>query len=80
MNFPLTLQAKMIKVFPSFSTLQRPPSSQMIFLEHFLTVQSTTGHLKCAKTLNFVLAHVQIIPDHGGKKIQSLYMMIMNAR
>ena len=27
MNFLLTLKAKMMKVFPSFRTLQRPPSS-----------------------------------------------------
>jgi hypothetical protein len=54
--------------FPSFRTLQRPPSSWKISLERFLTVQSSTGHLSCAKTLNFVFVHVQVIPDHGGKK------------
>jgi hypothetical protein len=67
-NFPLTLKAKMEKVCPSFRTLQRPPSSQKIVFERFLTVQSSTGHFKCATTLNFVFVHVQFIPDHGGKK------------
>jgi hypothetical protein len=67
MNFPLTL-TKMMIVFPSFRTLQRPPSSQKIFLERFLTVQLSTGRLKCATTLNFVFVHVQFIPDRGAKK------------
>jgi hypothetical protein len=39
MNFPLTLKAKMMIVFSSFRTLQRPPSSQKILLERFLTVK-----------------------------------------
>jgi hypothetical protein len=68
MNFPLTLKAKMMKVFHSFRILQRSPPSWKIFLEHFLPVQSSTGHLKCAITLNFVFVHVQFIPDHGGEK------------
>ncbi len=68
MIFPLTLKAKIMIVICSFRTLQRPPSSQKIFLERFLTVQSSTGHLKCATTLNFVFVHVQFIPDVEEKK------------
>jgi hypothetical protein len=68
MNFTLTLKAKMMKVFPSFRTLQKNSSSRKIFSERLLTVQSSTGHLKCGTTLNFVFVHVQFIPDHGGKK------------
>ncbi len=52
----------------TFRTLQRHPSSKKIFFERFLTVQLSTGHLKCATTLNFVFVNVQVIPDHGGKK------------
>jgi hypothetical protein len=58
----------------------KPPLTQKNSLEHFLSVQSSTGHLKCATTLNFVFVHVQVIPDHGGKTITSLFMMIMDAR
>jgi hypothetical protein len=70
-DFPLTLKAKMMIVFPVFRTLQRTPSSQKKFLEHFLTVQLSTGHLKFATTLNFVFVHVQFHPNHRGKKIIS---------
>jgi hypothetical protein len=66
MNFPLTLKAKMMIAFPSIRTLQRPPSYQKKFLEHILTVQLSTGHLKCAMILGFVFVHVQSIPVHGG--------------
>ena len=79
MNFPLTL-TKMMIVFPSFRTLQRPPSSQKIFLERFLTVQLSTGRLKCAMILGFVFVHVQSIPVHGGITRTSLFIMIMDAR
>jgi hypothetical protein len=54
-----------------YSHLQNPtktPSSQKKSLERFLSVQLSTGHLKCATTLNFVLVHVQFHPNHGGKK------------
>jgi hypothetical protein len=37
-------------------------------LEYFFIVQSSTGHLKCATTLNLVFIHVQFSPDHEGKK------------
>ncbi len=81
MIFPLTLNPQMRKMnIHSFRTLQRPPSSQKILLERFLTVQLSTGRLKCATILNFVFVHVQVIPDHGGKKRISLLMMIMDAR
>ncbi len=76
----LTLKAKMMIVIHYFRTLQRPLSSQKISLERFLTVQSSTGRLKCATTPNFVFVHVQVIPDHGGEKVRSSFMMIMNAR
>jgi hypothetical protein len=79
MNFPLTLKAKMMIAFPSIRTLQRPPSSQKTFLERFLTVQLSTGHLKCAIILGFVFVHVQSIPVHGGITITSLFIMIMDA-
>jgi hypothetical protein len=63
----LTMETKMKKMtIHTFRTLQRPPSSQKIFLEHFLTVQLSTGHLKCAIILGFVFVHVQSIPVHGG--------------
>jgi hypothetical protein len=43
----LTMTAKMRKMsYHAFRTQQRPPSSQKIFLELFLTVQLSTGHLK----------------------------------
>ncbi len=80
MIFPLTLKAKMMIVIWPFRTLQSPPSSQKKILECFLTVQLSTGHLKCATTLNFVFVHVQFIPDHGGKKIRYQFMIIMDAR
>ncbi len=51
-----------------FRTLQRPSSSQKISFEHFLSVQLSTGRLKCATILNFVFVHVQFHPNHGGKK------------
>ncbi len=54
-----------------YSRLQNPtkaPIISKVFLEHFLTVQSSTGHLKCTMILNFVFVHVQIHPNHGGKK------------
>jgi hypothetical protein len=68
--FSLTLKAKMMIVIQSFRTIQRPPSSQKIILESSLTVQYSTGHHKCATTLNFVFVHVQFIPNHGGKKMR----------
>jgi hypothetical protein len=65
----LTMEAKMRKMtIHAFRTLQKTPSSRKIFLERFLTDQLFTGHLKCATTLNIVFVHVQVIPDHGGKK------------
>jgi hypothetical protein len=67
-DIPLTLKAKMMIVICYFRTLQRPLSSQKISLKRFLTVQSSTGRLKCETTLNFVFVHIQVIPDHGGKK------------
>jgi hypothetical protein len=66
MIFPLTLKVKMMIVIHSFRTIQKP-LSRNIFLECFLTVQLSTGHHKCATTLNFVFVHVQFIPNHGGK-------------
>jgi hypothetical protein len=50
-----------------FRTQQRPPSSQRVSLERFISVQLSTGHLKWATTLNFVFVHVQLHPNHGGK-------------
>ena len=79
MNFPLTLKAKMMIAFPSIRILQRPPSFQQKFLERFLTVQLSTGRLKCAMILGFVFVHVQSIPVHGGITIISLFIMIMDA-
>jgi hypothetical protein len=79
MIFPLTLKAKMMIAFPSIRTLQRPPSSQKKFLECFLTVQLSTGHLKCAMILGYVFVHVKSIPVHGGITITSLFIMIMDA-
>ncbi len=44
---PLTMKAKMRKIsYHAFRTLQRPPSSQKIVVECFLTVQLSTGCLK----------------------------------
>ncbi len=66
-----------------YSRRQNPtktPIIPKIFLERFLTVQLSTGCLKCATTFNFVFVHVQVIPDHGGKKRISLLMSIMDAR
>jgi hypothetical protein len=64
----------------AFKTLQKTPSSQKIFLERFLTVQLSTGRLKCAMVLGFVFVHVQSIPVHGGITRASLFIMIMDAR
>ncbi len=55
-----------------YSRLQNPTKttiSQKIFLERFLTVQLSTGRLKWKTTLNFAFVHVQIHPNHGGKKL-----------
>jgi hypothetical protein len=79
MNFPLTLKAKMMMSIHSFRTLQRPPSSWKIFLECFLTVQLSTGGLKFVMILGYGFIHVQSISVHGGMKITSLFIMIMDA-
>ncbi len=79
MNFPLTLKAKMMIAFPPSEPYKDPLSSQKIFLERFLTVQLSTGHLKCAMILGFVFVHVQSIPVHGGITITSIFIMIMDA-
>ncbi len=43
----LTMKAKMRKMsYHAVRTLQRPPSSQKIFLERFLPVQLSTGLLR----------------------------------
>ncbi len=66
----------------SFSLHQNPTKTPIIlkiFLERFLTVQLSTGHLKCAMILGFVFVHVQSIPVHGGIIITSLFIMIMDA-
>jgi hypothetical protein len=77
----LTMKAKMRKMtIHAFRPLQRPPSSQKIFFEHFLTVKLSTGRLKCAMILGYEFVHVQSIPVHGGKTITSLFIVIMNAR
>ncbi len=77
----LTMNPQMMMMsIHTFRTLQRPPSSWTIFLECFLTVQLSTGHLKCAMILGYVFVHVQSIPVHGGKTIRSWFIMIMNAR
>jgi hypothetical protein len=77
----LTMNPQMrMMSYQIFRTLQRPPSSRTIFLEHFLTVQLSTARLKCAIILSYVFVHVQSIPVHGGKTIKSLFIMIMNAR
>ena len=66
---PLTMNPQMRKMtIHAFRTLQRPPSSWKISVERFLSVQLSTGHLKWRTTLNFVFVHVQIHPNHGGKK------------
>ncbi len=65
----LTMNPQMMMMsIHAFRTLQRLPSSQKIFLERFLTVQSSTGCLKYVIILNFVFVHVQFIPNHGRKK------------
>jgi hypothetical protein len=79
-DFSPDFEGKDDNSFPSFRTQQRPPSSQKISLERFLSVQLSNGRLKCATTLNFVFVHIQVIPYHGRKKLRSLFMMIMNAR
>jgi hypothetical protein len=77
----LTMNPQMRKMsIHAFRTPQRPPSSQKIFLERFVTVQLSTGHLKCAMILGYVFGHVQSIPVHRRKTIISLSIMIMNAR
>ncbi len=77
----LTMKAKMRKVtIHAFRTLQRPQLFQNIFLERFLTVQLSTGCLKCAMILGPVFVHVQSIPVHGGITRTSLFIMIMDAR
>jgi hypothetical protein len=77
----LTMKTKMRKMtIHAFRTLQRPPSSQKIFLECFLTVQLSTGRLKCVMILGFVVVHVQSIPVHGGITRTFLFIMIMDAR
>jgi hypothetical protein len=66
----------------SFSLHQNPTKTPIIskkILEHFLTVQLSTGCLKCAMILGFVFVHVQSIPVHGGITITSLFIMIMDA-
>ncbi len=66
----------------SFSLHQNPTKAPIIskkILQCFLTVQLSTGHLKCAMILGFVFFHVQSIPVHGGIKITSLFIMIMDA-
>jgi hypothetical protein len=81
MIVPLILNPQMRKMtIHAFKTLQRPPSSRKIFLERFLTVQLSTGHLKCAMLLGFVFVHVQSIPVHGGITGTSIFIMIMDAR
>jgi hypothetical protein len=56
-NFSLTLNPQMRKMnIHAFRTLQRPPLSQKIFLERFLTVQLSTGRLKCAMILSLFLS------------------------
>ena len=55
----------------SVPLLQNPTKTPIIlkdFLRALPAVQLYTGCLKCATTLNFVFVHVQVIPDHGGKK------------
>jgi hypothetical protein len=77
----LTINPQMrMMSYHAFRNLQRPPSSQTIFLERFLTVQLSTGLPKCAMILGYVFVHVQSIPVHGGKTIRSLFIMIINAR
>jgi hypothetical protein len=64
----------------SYSTLQNPTKAPIIsFLEHFLSVQSSTGRLKCAIDLDCVFGHVQFIPNHRGKNMRYQFMMIMDA-
>jgi hypothetical protein len=64
-----------------YSHLQNP-SKTPIILKDFLrvTVQLSTGHLKCAMILGFVFVHVQSIPVHGEITRTSLFIMIMHAR
>ncbi len=76
----LTMNPQMTMMsYHAFRTLQRPPSSQKVLLECFLTVQSSTGHLKCAMILSFVFVHVQSISNNGGKTMLYQFMMIMDA-
>ncbi len=76
---PLILKAKMMMSVCSFRTLQRPPSCEKNFSEHFLSFQLSTGCLKCVMILGYVFVHVQSIPVHGGITIISLFIMIMDA-
>ncbi len=78
-DYPMKVKMRKMTIH-AFRTLQRPSSSQKIFLERFLTVQSSTGGLKCAMILGFVFVHVQSIPVHGGITRTSLFIMIMDAR
>jgi hypothetical protein len=62
--------------------VQNPTKTPIIsknFLERFLTVQLSTGHLKCAMILGYVFVHAQSIPVYGGITIRSLFIMIMDA-
>jgi hypothetical protein len=78
-EFPPDFEGKDDDAFPFIRTLQRPPSSRKIFLERFLTVQLSTGYLKCGMILGIVFVHVESIPVHGGITITSLFIMIMDA-
>jgi hypothetical protein len=66
-----------------FLLLQNPTKTPII-LKDFLRALPHCPIIHWAPQMcnnpNFVLVHVQFIPDHGGDKIRSLYMMIMNAR
>jgi hypothetical protein len=61
------------------SPTKAPIISKKFHRERFLTVHLSTGHLKCATTLNFVFVHVQFIPNHGGENMRYQFMMIMDA-
>ncbi len=66
-SLTMNLQVRKMSIH-TFRTLQRPPSSQKIFLECFLTVQLSTGHLKCAMILRYVFVHVQSFQSMEGKQ------------
>ncbi len=78
-EFSPDFEGEVMIAFPSIRTLQRPLSSQKIFLERFLTVQLSYGCLKCATILGFDFVHVQSILVHGEITITSLFIMIMDA-